>query len=275
MIWIFDVFFQEIFFLFFYLNEKKLKLFFFNFNVIWNLIPLFLFFRVYLSCASKSSELNMTIESISRHHTYWCALVLLVIISANLVQSVFVESLQRPCNGKKTCHECIQTKGCAWCAQPDFGERCFQNNTSPLTGSCAEPFIFSPINEQQIKKALVLTSLRNGSRVNESHGGGGQYEEGQYQVNSNKGYHSRSGFEQESSRQTGHIGVSDSHFQTSQSVSYESYEESGKIVQIFPQRIGLKLRISMFYWQYMYELNALEIVNLTQNFVIFHCRRST
>lgn len=247
--------------------------FFEKFNVIWNLISLlFLFFRVYLSCASKSSELNMTIESISRHHTYWCALVLLVIISANLVQSVFVESLQRPCNGKKTCHECIQTKGCAWCAQPDFGERCFQNNTSPVTGSCAEPFVFSPINEQQITRALELTR-----RVDtyESNGGGGQYEEGQYQESSNKGHYSKSGFEQESYRQTGHIEASNSHRQTSQNVNYGSYEESGKIVQIYPQRVGLKLRISMFYWHYMHPSNLLKIVNLTQFFFIFHHRRST
>lgn len=212
----------------------------------------------------------MTIESISRHHTYWCALVLLVIISANLVQSanqsVMVEQLHRSCNGKKTCHECIQTKGCSWCAQPDFGERCFQSNTSPLTGSCAEEFTFSPINEQQIKKALELTRH---VATYESHGGGGQYEEGQYQEYNSKGHYSKSGSEQESYRETGHIGVSNSHRQTSQSVNYGSYEESGKIVQIYPQRVGLKLRISMFYWHYMYELNALNIVNLTQNFVNF------
>lgn len=186
----------------------------------------------------------MAIETISRHHMYLCGLVMLVIISANLVQGVFVESLQKPCDGKKTCHECIQTKGCAWCAQPGFGERCFQKNTSPLTGTCEDPFIFSPNNEQIIVAASSLTRRVNRT---EGHSGGGGYEEGSYQEYNTKGRYSKTSFEQESHRQSSHSEFNSNHRQTSQSMNYGSYEESGKIVQIYPQRVSLKLRLSKFH----------------------------
>lgn len=199
---------------------------------------------MYLSCASKPSDLNMAIESISRHQL--CALVLLVIISANLVQSVFVESLQKPCDGKKTCHECIQSKGCAWCALPDFGERCFQQNTSSLTGTCPENYTFNPRNVEILKSSLELT--RSVGRIGGGHGGG-QYQEASYEEHSSsKGRHFKSGFEQESYNQNSQSAYSGSHRESSQNVEYGYQEESGKIVQIKPQRVGLQLRISMFNW---------------------------
>lgn len=195
--------------------------------------------RVYLSCATTQSELNMAVESISRQNMYLCALVLLVIISANLVQSEFFNNVIQ-CSGKKTCSECIQTRGCAWCAQPDFNNRCFQNNTSPLTGSCQEPYIFSPSNDLKIIQAQELTR-----RVESiGGGGGGGYEEDLYQQHQSKGSHYHGGYEQELHTQSKQTQYSGSHRQVSESVKYGYHEESGRIVQIYPQVVDLKLRLS-------------------------------
>lgn len=38
------------------------------------------------------------------------------------------DRVQNPCTNKQTCGDCIQTKGCSWCFEPDFNtnkSRCF------------------------------------------------------------------------------------------------------------------------------------------------------
>uniref|UniRef100_U5EVW7 Integrin beta n=1 Tax=Corethrella appendiculata TaxID=1370023 RepID=U5EVW7_9DIPT len=134
-------------------------------------------------------------------------------------------SIQNPCVSKTTCKECIQTKSCAWCMQPDFGDRprCFQPSLTQLHGSCPEEYTWNPDNEQTLVINRELS--RAGSKA-----GGGQFVSG--------GSVSMSGSSSSSSS---------SHHQSSGG-SY--FEESGSsnfgqdTVQISPQRVGLKLRIN-------------------------------
>lgn len=198
--------------------------------------------RVRLSRECETSSVNMAIDTISRQCMYLSAVFFLVIASASLVESQLAEKLiQNPCVSKTSCRDCIQTKSCAWCLQPDFGDkpRCFQPSLSPLTGGCQEEYTWNPDHEEILVSRKELT--RGGSAT--ARGAGQSIAGGSYEASSSKGSYSSSGFSRESySRQSELFGSSSR--KTSSSTSYGSYSESGEIVQIYPQRVKLKLRIS-------------------------------
>ena len=132
---------------------------------------------------------------------------------------------QNPCVSKTTCRDCIQTKSCAWCLEPDFGDRprCFQPSLASITGSCPEQFTWNPDHEERILIREELT--RAGSAA------GGQSISGSS--------YSASG----SSSSSGSYSGSASFGGSSKGSAHGSASSSGKIVQIYPQRVGLKLRI--------------------------------
>lgn len=147
---------------------------------------------------------------------------ILVIVQAQIAEKY----TQNPCVNKRNCHECIQTQSCAWCMQPDFGERprCFQPSYTTL-GACKEEFTWNPDNEQKLIINRELT--RAGSR----NAGGQMVYGGSYEANSS------------------HSSSFSSHSSTSYGASSRasaSGSSSGEIVQISPQRVNLKLRISKF-----------------------------
>ncbi|XP_075237290.1 integrin beta-PS-like isoform X1 [Lycorma delicatula] len=157
----------------------------------------------------------------------------------NTIILVNGQATQNPCSIKQTCHECIQTPSCAWCSQPDFGEykRCFQplpagsttssgtssSSSSTSTGSnvkqCKEEFVYNPQNEYAtlIAKSLTKTS-----------GAGAAASRGTSSATSV--------FTQTSSSSSS----SSSSFSSSSSSSSQHQE----VVQIYPQKIQLKLRLN-------------------------------
>lgn len=140
-------------------------------------------------------------------------------------------NVHNSCASKTTCRDCIQTKSCAWCMDPKFGDkpRCFQPSMTPFAGMCSEEYTYDPSNEQEMKLTRELT--RSGSSVS----GGGAYGSGSYSESS---YSSSSSF---SSSSSSHSFGSSSGGSSSGSFSASGQES---IVQISPQRVGLKLRIS-------------------------------
>lgn len=136
----------------------------------------------------------MAIESKSRQSMNLCIAILLVVASTSLVQSQFAKKfVENSCAEQKNCHDCIETKSCAWCLLPDFGDqpRCFQLSLTHLTGGCPENYTYNPDNEALVEKNQDLT--QGGSA---------------------------------------------------------SINSGGNIVQIKPQKVQLKLRISMFLFNF-------------------------
>lgn len=185
----------------------------------------------------------MAIDSISRQSWYLCA-VLLVAITSKLVQSASYESTASSCASKQNCHECIQTKSCSWCLQPDYGDkpRCFQPSHDKSINNCAEEYTWDPDNEQRLVIAEELT--RGG--IAQSSGGGQSIAGGSYEASSSKGSSSSSGSTFESYSKQTQTSASQSSRKTSSRTSYGSVSSSGRIVQIYPQRVNLKLRISTY-----------------------------
>lgn len=128
-------------------------------------------------------------------------------------------SYQNPCGSKITCHECIQTQKCAWCMQPDFGERprCFDPAIKSTNNVCDEEFIWYPDNEQIMFMNEELTKKRQ-------KGSGGMMIAGGSSSGSASGSSSASG--------------------GSSASGSGSASASGSIHQISPQRVGLRLRAS-------------------------------
>ncbi|XP_037919074.1 integrin beta-PS isoform X1 [Hermetia illucens] len=135
--------------------------------------------------------------------------------------------LQNPCVTKTTCRDCIQTPSCAWCMDPDFGDkpRCF--DPSYFTSTCPEAFTWNPDNEQSIYMNRLLS--RAGAKS-----GGGQWESGSSYE------YSASGSSSFSSSSRGAHGSAAS----GAAAGAGAASGSGSIVQIAPQRVGLKLRIN-------------------------------
>lgn len=117
---------------------------------------------------------------------------------------------QNPCVNKASCHECIQTPTCAWCSQPEYGEknRCFQPNLEDPLKQCDEAYIYNPDN------VFSVVDNRNLSKASKYH-----------------------------SSQSGAAASSSS----SSSSSGSSYGGHSEAVQISPQRVSLKLRINEAY----------------------------
>lgn len=182
---------------------------------------------------------DMTIEMISRQ-TMYIIPVLLLAMAANLVQS---DSAPSSCASKLTCHECIQTKSCSWCLQPDYGDkpRCFQPSHDKSINNCAEEYTWNPDNEQRL---VIHEELTRGASI--SGGGGQSMAGGSYEASSSKGSWSKSGSSYESYSKQHQHSESHNSRKTAVHTSYGEHSESGHIVQIYPQRVNLKLRISMF-----------------------------
>lgn len=164
------------------------------------------------------------------------AVLLVVLAAIGTVQSQFPEKLtQNPCVSKTSCHDCIQTKNCAWCMQPDFGEkpRCFQPSMTAFIGGCPVEYTWNPDYEFTTYESEQLTRTKGGMEA----GGGQMMSGGSIEETKTSGswYHEHS----ESSGGSYHHSSS-----SSSGGSRYSGSSSGKIVQIYPQRVGLKLRIS-------------------------------
>lgn len=185
----------------------------------------------------------MTIESITRHSRYVCVVVVLV-ITINLAQSASYESTPSSCASKLTCHECIQAKSCSWCMDPDYGDkpRCFQPTHDKSINTCSEEYTWDPDNEQRLEIAEELT---RGGMSQATIGGGQSMAGGSYEASSSKGSHFSAGSTYENYNRQTQSSATHSHKESGMHTSYGSHSESGRIVQIYPQRVNLKLRISM------------------------------
>ncbi|XP_073833072.1 position-specific antigen beta subunit myospheroid isoform X2 [Musca autumnalis] len=131
---------------------------------------------------------------------------------------------QNPCVNKATCHECIQTLDCAWCSEPNHGDkpRCFLEYTNNF---CDPQYIQNPKTVQEI---LWMREL---SRGGSAAAGGQMSAGGSYYANySSSGSYSES--HSSSSSSSGSYGAAG------------SASSAGEIVQISPQRVSLKLRIN-------------------------------
>lgn len=124
------------------------------------------------------------------------------------------------CVSKTTCGECLRTRGCAWCSQPNFGDkpRCFAASAAANVRCDA---VVNPLNEMMLVENRKLTKESSGSAA------AGGYAEG-----------SSSAFEHHSA------SSSSGYSESSSSGSSSSSGYSKSVVQISPQRVNLKLRIS-------------------------------
>lgn len=180
-------------------------------------------------------------------HLYAGSVLITIFLLTGMVQSQFPEKLvQNPCVSKTTCRDCIQTKSCAWCLQPDFGDkpRCFQPSLSPFAGGCPEEYTWNPDHEERLLIHDELT--RAGSTAGEIAGGSasGGSSFGSYGESSQSSSGSFSSKSSSSSSSSGSSGFRGSSSSSGSSASFGSASGHGKIVQIYPQRVGLKLRIS-------------------------------
>lgn len=192
---------------------------------------------------SKSKPIGFFTSN--KMNLYTCAVLLLVLVLSNTVQSQFPEKLlQNPCVSKTTCRDCIQTKSCAWCMQPEFGDkpRCFQPSLSSFTGGCPEEYTWNPDHEERLIIHKELTRASGSGRI----GGGAAVSGGSYEASSSRESYGSSSYSGSSYSKTSEFSGSHSSKGVKTSTNYGSYSESGKIVQIYPQRVGLKLRISTY-----------------------------
>lgn len=138
---------------------------------------------------------------------------------------------QNPCANKASCGECIQTKTCAWCLQPQTNisdARCFQPSNDH-TGSCPEEFTYNPDTILTLTKNSELSrSKRMDMQADAAIAGEGS-SASNYQQSSKSSY-SYSSYSNSSGTHT--------------SSSSTSWRQEGEIVQIKPQRVNLKLRVS-------------------------------
>ncbi|KAL6266943.1 hypothetical protein P5V15_000028 [Pogonomyrmex californicus] len=153
--------------------------------------------------------------------------MLVVILLVSFVQANYPppERLtgMNPCISKQTCHECVQTPHCAWCAAPKFPEkRCFLPNiNTKILSICPPEYTWNPDN---VFSMLRHRNLTKGGYAVGGAGGGGY----------------------------GSIESSYSNFSSSSSSSSHSYKESWgsggsrrqEAVQMWPQEVNLKLRIN-------------------------------
>lgn len=145
------------------------------------------------------------------------ALLLLVALVADTTLGQLSNYQLTTCPGKTTCSQCIQTTNCRWCTMPNFTHpRCH----GQIEKYCPEEYTVDPSNTFQLVQGRELT--KPSRRVLE-----GQSER--------ESYYSSSHYQSSSS------SSSSSSFQQS---SYESESAAGSIVQISPQRVSLKLRLS-------------------------------
>lgn len=142
---------------------------------------------------------------------------------------------QNPCANKASCGECIQTKTCAWCLQPQTNisdARCFQPSYDH-TGSCPEEFTYNPDSQLTHLKNLELSRSKRmdmDMQADAAIAGEGSSASG-YQQSAKSSY---------SSSYSSYSNSSGTHTSSSST----SWRREGEIVQIKPQRVNLKLRVS-------------------------------
>lgn len=154
--------------------------------------------------------------------------ILSTIVIAQVAQRL---SSPNPCMSNGKCHECIQTPGCAWCYDPNFGDgpRCFQPSLEyQQQKKCPEEFVNNPDNILSVLKNLELTKARKGAI-----GGGGTLV---------------SGFEGSyNASESWSAGGSETVFGGGGGAG----AGAGQIVQLQPQRLKLQLRARQSYSIYM------------------------
>lgn len=92
------------------------------------------------------------------------SLIPIIILFACLIKlSLNQTAPSDSCFTQNTCHECIQAKGCSWCAKPSLdptvsdGNRCFSSSGHPL--ECEAKFLVNPKNEQNVLEEKPLTKI--------------------------------------------------------------------------------------------------------------------
>lgn len=143
--------------------------------------------------------------------------------------------MQNPCISKTTCSSCIQSQGCGWCMDADFDTkpRCFSPQVfKDPTVHCKD--IYYPKN---FFMALIHENLTSTTRREQS----GGYEAGV----SIEGESSASGSYGGQGSASGGFGGG--------AAGAGSGSAGAKIVQIYPQRVQLKLRTSedLFYINFL------------------------
>lgn len=185
----------------------------------------------------------MAIGSISWQTVYLCTVVLLLGINSQLGQSASYENTASSCASKLTCRDCIQTKSCSWCLSLDYGDkpRCFlPSHANKSINTCAEEDIWNPDNEQRL---IIAEELTRGGMAQSI--GGQSIAGGTYEASSSKGSYSSSSSSFEKYSKQRQSSASYSHRESGAHTSYGS--DASRIVQIYPQRVNLKLRISTFF----------------------------
>lgn len=88
-------------------------------------------------------------------------LVLLIVLRTKANEISEKSGAQDLCKSIEKCHQCIRMKSCAWCLQPDFGDkpRCFQSARK----SCHKNYIWNPKNEQEILANKILHQSNSSS----------------------------------------------------------------------------------------------------------------
>lgn len=135
--------------------------------------------------------------------------------------------MANPCLSKTTCSSCIQSQGCAWCMDADFDAkpRCFSPNVfKDPSEHCKDIYYPSNVFISLIHENLTSTTRREG---------GYGYEAGV----------SIEGESSHSSSMHGQGSASGGGFAAGGGGG--SASSGGKIVQIYPQKVHLKLRTSM------------------------------
>ncbi|XP_058826948.1 integrin beta-PS isoform X2 [Topomyia yanbarensis] len=136
-------------------------------------------------------------------------------------------SSQLTCPGKTTCRECIQTSNCRWCTQANFSKpRCHGHDI----GYCPEEYTVDPSNEAI---TLIARELSKPSKGGVAVAGGGAGYEAEMSASSSSHWSSSSS--------------SSSHSSSSHSSSGSMSASGQNIVQIYPQRVQLKLRLNEVY----------------------------
>ncbi|XP_029711058.1 integrin beta-PS isoform X1 [Aedes albopictus] len=164
----------------------------------------------------------MTTISISRKRPLAMMTLAATLLLCAVTLAAAQSSSQLTCPGKTTCRECIQTSNCRWCTQANFTKpRCHGHDI----GYCPEEYTVDPSNEAI---TLIARELSKPTKVG---GAGGGYEA------------EMSGSSHWSSSSSSH------HSSSSSSSSSGSMSASGhhNIVQIYPQRVQLKLRLNEVY----------------------------
>lgn len=171
------------------------------------------------------------------------SLLITILLSLTSIHAIILQDIN-PCLGKLSCHDCIQTKGCAFCSEEgDFSDRsrCFKPELHTTNErKCHENYTINPDTEIKIEINNELTRHHISSGSSGTYISGGGIETGGSSYSSSFGGYSESSYGSSYNK----------HMKSSQ----------GQVVQVSPQKMNLKLRISKYckiYAQfYMFHINC-------------------